>query len=677
MKGSYQGEEAFKSLHTTAIPITLQDIRTGNDTLVLQALGFLGGVLQVIKLPVKSQEEVIQVLTDKLKNVNEKNKARKLMWSLANVQFDHTLPEASLVAMLNAACIFLKETPPILSLSTVCESLNAVKNLGQRRKEFVEAHLSTILSSVFPWLFYEADRIRELSLNCLKDFPLLIEKKKLLDAPFRALLKDKYYSVLIQLVSAEVSESLTIWTFLIESFGAQLHSSVPLLNSLLKIIENALKSKNPTYRQQALEHWVSIIDCFALNTTVLNNSKRIKLILVPLKSTDTRTEQFALTKMKLWWHMLNQLGPHTAKRYQEVVATLLSFCYGSNFPTLPSTKSTIVQFPSTANFIASMLAGILSCDQQFQSDQFPEILRTHRFIEEEDFDTSADLFSQYCLFTLGLIGEDCPATFEIIFQSFVLRCHGANNSDVLKKFMGLVLDMIIKKPALMKVTFKSVSKMLPNSQLTQIMLDNTSVLFQWYIENEPLPTHPLIKFMADFFEAGIEWNISLFSERIMHFFDSFKSNTNKPIVAELWSKFATTMLGKSDGISYVSVDPKTLLLPLTWCQESLDESFLMPWDMLLVNWMKTDPSILNQILNLEKDLQLDGHVFRIVLKSLRSDIDLYHAQMGDWVKRWTLTWIKRAEIAEVIHPLLFHIFHVHNHLISFPSSYSLFCHCFI
>lgn len=645
MKGSYQGDEAFKSLHTTAIPITLQDLRTGNDTLVLQALGFLGGVLQVIKLPLETQIEVIEVLTDKLKNVDEKNKARKLMWSLANIQFDNTLPESSLLAMLHAACIFLKEAPPILSLSTVCESLNAVKNIGQRHKEFVESHISTVLASVFPWLFYEADRIRELSLNCLKDFQLLIMKKKLLNVSFQKLLKEKYYNVLIQLVQSEAAESLKIWSFLIDSFGTQLHSSVALLNELLKIKESALKSKNAVFRQQALEHWVSIIDCFALNPSVLNNSKRIKLILVPLKSTDTRTEQFALTKMKLWWHMLHQLGPNTAKRYQEVVATLLHFCFGGQ----SSAKSTIVLFPRTTIYVASMLAGILSPDQQFKSDQFPEISRSHHFLEKEDFDKSLELLSQYCLFTLSLIGEDYPATFETIFQSFILRCHDSDaNSDSLKKFMGLILDTIIKKSELMKVTLRSVSKLFPNNQLVQIMLDNTSVLFQWYIENEPLPTHPLIKFMAEFFEAGIEWNLKLFSERIMHFFDSFKSNTNKPIVAELWSKFATTLLSKNNDISYESVDPKTLLLPLTWCQESLDENFLMPWDMLLINWMKTDSSILYKILNLEKNLLMDSHVFRTLLKSLRPEIDLYYCQMGGWIKRWTLTWIKRAEIAEVI-----------------------------
>lgn len=644
MKGSYQGDESFVSLHTTAIPITLQDLRTGNDTLVLQALGFLGGVLQVIKLPLETQVEVIQVLTDKLKNVNEKNKARKLMWSLANVQFDNTLPEASLLAMLNAACTFLNETPPVLSLSTVCESLNAVKNIGQRHKEFVEAHISTVLTSVFPWLFYEADRIRELSLNCLKDFQPLIANKKLLDVSFQNLLKEKYYNILIQLVSAEVPESLRIWSFLIESFGTQLHSSVALLNELLKVKENALKSKNAVFRQQALEHWVSIIDCFALNPSVLNNSKRIKLILVPLKSTDTRTEQFGLSKMKLWWHLLYRLGSNAAKRYQEVVATLLHFCFGGQ----PPTKSTVVQFPRTVIFAGSMLAGILSCDKQFKCERFPEIFRIHHFLEKEDFDKSADLLSQYCIFTLGLIGDEYSTTFEAIFQSFILRCHHDKNLDSLKKFMGLILDMIIKKPELMGVTLRSVSKMFPDDQLTQIILDNASVLFQWYIENEPLPTHPLTKFMAEFFEAGIEWNTNLFSERIMHSFDSFKSSANKPIIAELWSKFATTLLGKSDAISFASVNPKTLLLPLTWCQESLDESFLMPWDMLLVSWMKTDSSILEKILNLEKDLLLDGHVFRIVMKSLLLDIDLYYCQMSGWIKRWTLAWIKRAEIAEVI-----------------------------
>ena len=653
MKGSsYQGEESYKSLHTTAIPITLQDLKTGNDTLVLQALGFLGGVLQVIKLPIKTQIEVVQVLTDKLKNVTEKNKARKLMWSLANIQFDSTLPETNLLMMLNSACMFLRETPPILSLSTVCESLNTVKNIGQRQKDFVETHLTTVLTAIFPWLFYEADRIRELSLNCIKDFQPIIEKKKLLNAPFQTLLKEKYYQVLLQFVSAEIPESLVIWSFLIGSFGTQLHESVALLNDLLKIEESALKSSNIGFRQQALEQWVSIINCFALNPAVLNNSKRIKLILVPLKSTDTRTENFAITKLKLWWQVLNQLGANASKRYQEVGATLLHYCFSS------STKNVVVQFPKIAGLVATMLAGILSCDQEFRSEQYPELLRTHSFLEPDDFDKSIDLLCQYSLFTLALIGEQGDSvSYSMIFQSFVSRCcQSEKNGDSLKKFMGLVLDMNIKKPELMAVTLKSLSEMLPNDQLTLIVLDNISVLFQWYIENEPLPSHPLIKFLGQFFEAGIEWNLSVFSPRIMQFFDSLKSSPNKSIVTELWSKYATSLLAKSQSISFEQVDPTTLLLPLTWCAESLDESFLMPWDMLLVNWMKTDRSILDQILavkiNPEGDIKLDNHVFRIVLRALRSDIALYYCEMGDWIKRWTQSWIKRAENAEVIFSLL-------------------------
>lgn len=76
--------------------------------------------------------------------------------------------------------------------------------------------------------------------------------------------------------------------------------------------------------QMALEHWQFIIDCFALTPTILNNSKRIHLILVPLKSTETRTENFAATKMHLWWHLLTRLGGDALGRYDEVFISIIA-----------------------------------------------------------------------------------------------------------------------------------------------------------------------------------------------------------------------------------------------------------------------------------------------------------------------------------------------------------------
>jgi len=166
----------------------------------------------------------------------------------------------------------------------------------------------------------------------------------------------------MRLVQTESQDGLNIWSFLIRGFGTLLHDSVPLLNDLLKVEESALKSRNPVFRQAALERWRSVIDCFALTPAVLNNSKRIKLVLVPLKSTDSRTPDFARTKIQLWLYLLERLGPDVGIRFIEVTLPLLAFCFGN---LAPPTKGTALVFEDVMPFATSVLASVLSPDKNF------------------------------------------------------------------------------------------------------------------------------------------------------------------------------------------------------------------------------------------------------------------------------------------------------------------------
>nr|CAG4649118.1 EOG090X01OT [Scapholeberis mucronata] len=186
-----QSEPIAESLQSIAIPITLQDIANGNDALVLAALSFLGGSLQVLKLSPEKINLVVEVLTEKLEKVSEKNQSRKLMWSLANIQTDKETKLSNLEKMIHAACKFLSDNPPVFSLSTVCESLNTLRNVGWRHHEFFENKLPTVLCSVIPWLFNEADRIRELSLICLEPFTAEIASKRLFDPSLQNLLRNE------------------------------------------------------------------------------------------------------------------------------------------------------------------------------------------------------------------------------------------------------------------------------------------------------------------------------------------------------------------------------------------------------------------------------------------------------------------------------------------------------
>ncbi|KAK4023666.1 hypothetical protein OUZ56_009065 [Daphnia magna] len=654
-KSSFLKDETCNDiLHSVAVPVTLQDISTGNDNLVLAALGFLGGLLQVVKLPLEKQASVIEVLTKKLCQVSEKNQSRKLMWSLANLQFDVQLQESHLTKMLQAACLFLEENPPVTSLSTVCESLNTLRNIGLRKEDFFSKNLTMVLSAVIPWLFNEADRIRELSLACLEPFTAEIAKRKLLDSSFQTLLRNKYYGVLSQLVSGESADSLKIWSFLIQAFGTQLHDSVTLLNELLKIEESALKCKNPVYRQCALEHWKYIIDCFALNPVVLNNSKRIKLVLVPLKSTDTRTVDFSITKIELWWHLLNRLGPDATLRFQEVTLPLLHFCFGIHDEKQP-TKGTALVFANILPLTTTVLAGILSLETEFKglSMGTVELLRSYPFINSEDFCTNVESFSRWVLLTLNLKSktDHTAGVYGTAIRSFVERCSSTDQREPLKVFILSLMETITSKPVLMEVVFDVLTTAFRFSLLTELMTENMDVLLHWFVENEPLPAHPFVRFLTKFFEAGIIWNVAKFTSKIMSFLENLcraPDEASKSATTELWILFARALISKSHVTHLRNANVQSLLLPLTWPPIQSNESVFLPWSTLLSAWAKEDSSVIEKVVNPRgvNEIDVEEPCTHIVLSALRSELPLYFKEISSWIKCWTESWLKLANVEE-------------------------------
>lgn len=651
----FKDEACNESLHTVAIPVTLQDISTGNDNLVLAALGFLGGLLQVVKLPLEKQALVIEVLTQKLNKVSEKNLSRKLMWSLANIQFDVQLHESNLTKMLQVACLFLEENPPVLSLSTVCESLNALRNLGIRNQEFFSKNLTSVLSVVIPWLFNEADRIRELSLACLEPFTSGIAKRRLLDSSFQTLLRTKYYGVLAQLVLGESADSLKIWSFLIQSFGTELHDSVALLNELLKIEESALKCKNPVYRQCALEHWKYIIDCFALNPAVLNNSKRIKLILVPLKSTDTRTVDFSITKIELWWHLLNRLGPDATMRFQEVTLPLLHFCFGVQ-DEKQQTKGTALVFGNILPLATTVLAGILSPETKFKVSPISnvELSRSYAFLNTEDFCTNVDSFSRWVLLTINLkpTTDNTAGVYGTAIRNLIERCCSTDQRESLKIFIVSLLETITAKPVLMEVVFEVLAAAFSFSLFTELLTENAACLLNWFVENEPLPAHPFVRFFTKFLEAGIIWNVAKFTSKIMNFIENLCRSPDEAFTSaavELWIKFTKALISKSHVTQLRNADVQSLLLPLTWLSIESNDSVSLPWAALLSTWAKQDSSVLDRVLNPRGliDIDTEEPCSHVVLLVLRSELPLYSKEISSWIKRWTDSWLKLANVEEV------------------------------
>ena len=625
MKTTCDADQVNAGLLST-VTVTLKDLE--NETLVLGALGYLGALIQVVKLSIEQQVKIINTLTTRMKVVKEKNQSRKLMWSLANIPLDSELPVACLEEILEVTCTFLTGKP-VSSVSTVCESLNTLINISLKQKDFFVSNLPRIFPVVFPWLFYETpDRIRELSLQCLKSFSSDIASKKLIDTSIQADLKTKYYVYLKG--QTDSVECLTIWGFIVECFGKELHESVSLLNELLKIEETALKSKNAAYRQVALEHWRYLIDCFALNPIVLNNSKRIKLMLVPLKSTDTKTIQLSQTKIDLWWYVLNKLGPDASSRFQEVVLPLLTFCFGSK-----EVKGQTQIFPDISPLTSTVLAGILCKQTSFECGS---LNRSYSFLDQKDFDQSFDQFGYF--FDVFLSSEQFGEHQDVcssIVQSFTERCTTQDQFEVLNSVVQKMLEMATTKPSLMEVVFGGITGALSNDQLVKVLVSNVASSIKWYVENEPMsPTHPLIKFLLKLFNKGVVWDLAIFSTEICRVFSSLDSSD---CLADIYGKFASALISSSE-VDLSKADVQSVLLPLSWNLETVPH-----WSQLVSSWAKADASIIDRVLNpksLKEETDVDLSLIKFVLKAVNSDVTV-----SAWIRRWTKSWMDSASVSSV------------------------------
>ena len=625
-----QKGDGHEVIYSQALPTTFKDIMSGNEAQSLDALGFLGGLLQFLKLNTETQITTVELLSQKLKTVTSKGQSRKLMWSLANIQFDEQLPRESLCSMMNSALLYLSEKPPIHSLSTMCEALNTLKNMGLRSGKFLEENLAEMLSVAFPCLFSEADRIRQLALECLEPYTVTIQKEKLLNASYQTKLKNTYYNSLMKLVSMEAPDSLKIWGFLIAAFGTEMQS-VALLNGLLKIEETALKSKNTEFRQLALEHWKFIINCFALTPSILNNSKRIHLILVPLKSTECRTEEFSVTKINLWWHLLNQLGTNAAFRYQEVTSLLLNFCFGVD----SSSRGNVQAYPNTNTLSASVLASVLSPRPQFV---IGPLARSFPFLDAETFSKTISEFTRYSCAACSLMENEQRSLFDVIVQAFIERCTKENQHlEQLKAFIDLISKIASDKVGFFESLLASLTNAIPESPtIYEATLSNVMIFFQWAAKNEPLPTHPFYPFLKTFCRAGLDFTPSKFPSSLMSVFEAIQTDElDVTFLAELWKQFAVILL--STNSSSIGADEKVLTTPLKWIQEPLDDDFHDKWYQLFAQLKTSNPGTVETIVNSfspNNNVATDDRLIRFLIRAWSHDATHNLSDISTWFTKW-------------------------------------------
>lgn len=108
-------------------------------------------------------------------------------------------------------------------------------------------------------------------------------------------------------------------------------SSASPINSMLPVVEVAFKMDVPN-RCRAFQCWNVLIDNFRMETNLAYIVKRMKLLIIPLKSNNAKVEETAIAKLNTWWHLIISYQTKLDKFVDKVLISFLQFCFGSPSP---------------------------------------------------------------------------------------------------------------------------------------------------------------------------------------------------------------------------------------------------------------------------------------------------------------------------------------------------------
>lgn len=107
------------------------------------------------------------------------------------------------------------------------------------------------------------------------------------------------------------------------------------INSMLPVVETAFK-RDSVQRVRAFTCWNELIINFSNETNANCISKRIKLIVIPLRLNNAKTEDTAIAKFRTWWLFIRKFKPKLESFTDEILIPFLHFLFGKEHVSKPT-----------------------------------------------------------------------------------------------------------------------------------------------------------------------------------------------------------------------------------------------------------------------------------------------------------------------------------------------------
>uniref|UniRef100_W8C4U5 Telomere-associated protein RIF1 n=1 Tax=Ceratitis capitata TaxID=7213 RepID=W8C4U5_CERCA len=214
-----------------------------------------------------------------------------------------------------------------------------------------------------------------------------------------------------------------VWCILIRLLDREILKSASTINLFLSIVELGFRSPDNSVRAEAFTCWRLLIQIFA-NHNQLTSPKRLKLVCIPLKSSQSKTPYVAAVKLRIWWYLITCLGPQINENFENVVETFLIFCFGSESK---GTPGIIQQYLSVRELALTCLATIVSKEQD---DFLQRLLREY---EMEPLAQNTQIVNSNIIENFG------KSIFYAVFEASNLLIENGKQSDLELRLLNVII----------------------------------------------------------------------------------------------------------------------------------------------------------------------------------------------------------------------------------------------
>lgn len=146
---------------------------------------------------------------------------------------------------------------------------------------------------------------------------------------------NKYANLIGEMRDAKNSNWHKIWTLLVQIMDEELLRGCVYINKFLAVVELGFRNPDNGVRSEAFLCWRVLIKIFAAYDE-LASGKRLRLLLIPLRTSQSRSSHVSGIKLRVWWYLLTCLDTELPKSFDSAVEHFLMFTFGGGPRNLPT-----------------------------------------------------------------------------------------------------------------------------------------------------------------------------------------------------------------------------------------------------------------------------------------------------------------------------------------------------